>query len=109
MPDREHKGRIQIIEAVLGKSARSTGRRPNFDDALEQRMRDQLQSELLKYRGKLPSAKHTAALVRKFAEDAGLVVRAPKERAKSKDGKVSQQTLTLRVTRPVLAKLRGKK
>jgi hypothetical protein len=86
---------IQFMNALLGKPARSTGRRRKFDDATKQRVQSELRDALLIYEknnGKLPNEKHTARLVRTFAQVAG----------------VTAEPITLKrsITRPVLKELK---
>jgi hypothetical protein len=89
---------VQFMNALLGKPARSTGRRRKFDDATKQRVQEDIRVRLRDHKrdhGELPSRKVIMSWTRTFAQVAGVTA--------------SRTTLRDVIIRPVLKGLRRRK
>jgi rRNA-processing protein FCF1 len=92
------RGRVQIIEATLRHAPiRSTGRPPAIEPAAAERMRAKFRAQAeseLKYHGRLPrpQSRTTVELVRRWAEDEGVIA--------------EDRTLRRRIVEPVLRELK---
>jgi hypothetical protein len=92
-------GRIQIIEGLLGKPARSTGAPRKFDAATKQRVQGEFRTRVLDWkaeRGRLPLIKEILGNAQELAAAEGV-------------NDASDRTLQRQIVSPVLKKLRREK
>jgi hypothetical protein len=90
---------IQFAGAILGKPARSTGRKRKFDDATKQRLRGKVRTRALSWKadhGRLPSLKQILGAAHKLAAAEGV-------------NDASDRVLQRQVIGPVLRELRREK